>query len=202
MRTDISNDKAIHIIQQQGGVLRTREALALGIHPRVLYALRNAGLLQPLARGLYRLSELSPLENPDLVTVARQVRRGVICLISALAYHELVTQVPHVIDIALCQGDERPRLDYPPLRVYWFSETSWSAGTETYRLDDTDVHIYSPAKSVADSWKFRQKIGTDVALEALRTYRSHPGFDINALLRYARICRVERIMRPYLEALL
>lgn len=202
MSNKISNDKAIRIIQQQGGVLRTREALALGIHPRVLYALRDAGLLQPLARGLYRLSELSPLENPDLVTVARQVRRGVICLISALAYHELTTQVPHVVDIALCQGDEPPRLNYPPLRVYWFSETSWSAGTETYRLDDTDVHIYSPAKSVADSWKFRQKIGTDVALEALRMYRSHPGFDIQALLRYARICRVERIMRPYLEALL
>ncbi|MHB1357322.1 MAG: type IV toxin-antitoxin system AbiEi family antitoxin domain-containing protein [Anaerolineae bacterium] len=195
-------DKAIRIIQQQGGVLRTREALALGIHPRVLYALRDAGLLQPLARGLYRLSDLPPLENPDLVTVARQVRRGVICLISALAYHELTTQVPHVVDIALCEGDERPRLDYPPLRVYWFSDTSWRAGSETYRVDDTDVRIYSPAKSVADSWKFRQKIGTDVALEALRMYRSHPGFDIHALMSYARICRVQQIMRPYLEVLL
>lgn len=202
MVTESAADKAIRIMRQQGRTLRTRDALALGIHPRVVYALRDAGLLQALGRGLYRLAELPPLENPDLVTVARQVRRGVICLISALAYHELTTQVPHAVDIALCRGDERPRLDYPPLRVYWFSEVSWSAGIETYRLDETEVRIYSPAKSVADSWKFRQKIGLDVALEALRMYRSRPGFDIHALLRYARICRVERIMRPYLEALL
>jgi len=202
MNTENGTNKAIRIIQQQGGTLRTRDALALGIHPRVLYALRDTGLLQKLSRGLYRLAELSPLENLDLVTVARQVRRGVICLISALTFHELTTQVPHVVDVALRQGDERPRLDYPPLRVYWFSETSWSAGVETHRLDETEVRIYSPAKSVADSFKFRHKIGLDVALEALRTYRQCPGFDINALLRYARICRVEKVMRPYLEAML
>jgi predicted transcriptional regulator of viral defense system len=202
MITESTADKAIQIIRQQGGMLRTRDALALGIHSRVLYALRDAGLLQALGRGLYRLADLPPLENPDLVTVARQVRRGVICLISALAFHELTTQVPHAVDVALRPGDERPRLDYPPLRVYWFSEESWSAGIETHRLDETEVRIYSPAKSVADIFKFRQKIGLDVAMEALRAYRQHPDFDIEALLHYARICRVEKVMRPYLEALL
>ena len=202
MSNTITSNEAISLIRQHGGTVQTGEALALGIHPRVLYALRGSGVLEPLARGLYRLVDLPALDNPDLITVAHKVPGGVICLISALAFHELTTQVPHVVDVALQQGDEHPRLAYPPLHVYWFSAISWSAGIETHRLDDTDVRIYVPAKCVADAWKFRNKIGLDVALEALRAYRQRPEFDVDVLLRYARICRVARVMRPYLEALL
>ena len=202
----MSSDKAIHqaidLFRQQGGILRTREALVLGIHPRTLYALRDSGVLKRLERGLYRLAELPPLNNPDLVTVALKVPRGVICLISALAFHELTTQIPHFVNVALRQGDERPRLEHPPLRIFWFGGTALSEGIETHEIGGVQVRIYCPAKCVADAFKVRNRIGRDVAIEALKAYRQKPSFNANELLHYARICRVERVMRPYLEALL
>jgi predicted transcriptional regulator of viral defense system len=174
----------------------------LGIHPRTLYAMRDEGLLERLSRGLYRLVELPPLSNADLVTVALRVPQAVVCLISALSFHELTTQVPHAVDIALRRGAERPRLDYPPLHVYWFSGAAWSEGVDTYRLDSSAVHIYGPEKSMADVFKYRRRLGLDVALEALRLYRERQDFDVGILLHHARICRVEKVMRPYLEALM
>ncbi len=187
---------------RQHGILCTSEALALGIHPRTLYALRDAGTLERLARGLYRLAELPPLTHPDLVTVALKVPAGVICLVSALAFHELTTQIPHAVDVAVQQGSQRPRLEYPPLRVFRFSGAAWTEGVETVTLDDVPVRITHPAKSVADSFKYRHKLGLDLALEALKAYREHVAFDVTTLLHYARICRVEEVLKPYLEALL
>jgi predicted transcriptional regulator of viral defense system len=202
MKTHSTIQKAITLFHQHGGTLRTAEALRLGIHPRTLYAMRDSGLLEQLSRGLYRLAELPPLSNPDLVTVALKVPQAVICLVSALAFHELTTQIPHAVDVALHSRTERPRLDYPPLRIFWFSGPAWSEGVETHLIDDIPVRIYGPEKSVADSFKLRRRIGMDVALEALRLYRRHSGFDVSKLLHYARICRVEKVMKPYLEALL
>ena len=193
---------ALDLFRQHGGTLRTAQALRLGIHPRTLYALRDSGALQRLSRGLYRLADLPPLSNPDLVLVARKVPQAVICLISALAFHELTIQVPHAVDVALRSGSARPTLDYPPLRTFWFSGPAWSEGVAVHQIDDTPVRIYGPEKSVADSFKYRRKIGPDVALEALKLYRQHREFDVGKLLHFARICRVEKVMRPYLEALL
>jgi len=202
METRKSIQNAITLFQQHGGILRTAEALRLGIHPRTLYAMRDSGVLEQLSRGLYRLADLPPLSNPDLVTVALKIPQAVICLVSALAFHELTTQIPHAVDIALPNRAQRPRLDYPPLRIFWFSGPAWSEGVETHLVDDTPVRIYGPEKSIADSFKYRRKIGLDVALEALRLYRRRRGFDVNKLLHYARVCRVEKVMKPYLEALL
>lgn len=202
MISNHSLDTALALFRQHGGVLRTTEALHLGIHPRTLYAMRDSGVLQQLSRGLYRLAELPPLSNPDLVIVARKLPQAVICLVSALAFHELTTQVPHAVDVALPNRTERPVLDYPPMHIFWFSGPAWHKGIEVHHLDNTPVRIYNPAKSVADSWKFRRKIGLDVALEALKLYRQQQDFNVNQLLEYARICRVENVMRPYLEALL
>ena len=202
MNSDHSIEKALALWREQGGTLRTRDALALGIHPRTLYALRDAGLLERLERGLYRLVDLPPLSDPDLVIVSHKIPNAVICLISALAFYELVTQVPHLVSIALERGDRRPKLEYPPIQVFWFSGSAWSQGVETEMIEGTPVHIYGPAKSVADSFKFRQQIGLDVAIEALRAYRQSAGFDPQELLRYARVCRVERVIKPYLEATL
>lgn len=197
-----SEQTAIELFREQGGTLRTSEALRLGIHPRTLYALRDAGVLEPLSRGLYRLSEMPPLAHPDLVTVSLRVPQAVICLLSALAFHELTTQIPHAVHVALESKAEAPRIGYPPLRVFWFSGPAWSEGIETHTLDDIPVRIYSPAKSVADVFKFRNKIGLDVALEALRLFRRHPAFNVGELLHYERVCRVENVIKPYLEALL
>ncbi len=193
---------AIVLFQQHSGILRTSEALHLGIHPRTLYAMRDSGVLEQLSRGLYRLGKLPPLSNPDLVIVALKVPRSVVCLLSALAFYELTTQIPRAVNIALHNGAERPRLNYPPLRLFWFSGAAWSEGIETHLIDNISVRIYGPEKSVADSFKYRREIGLDVSLEALKFYRRHPDFDVNKLLHYARICRVETVMKPYLEALL
>jgi predicted transcriptional regulator of viral defense system len=157
---------AIALFRQHSGTLRTAKALRLGIHPRTLYAMRDSGVLERLSRGLYRLAELPPLSNPDLVTVTLKVPQAVVCLVSALAFHELTTQVPHAVDVALHRGSGRPRLKHPPLRIFWFSGPAWSEGVETHPLDNVPVRIYSPAKSVADVFKYRRKIGLDVALEA------------------------------------
>ena len=182
--------------------MRTSEALRLGIHPRTLYALRDTGVLEQLGRGLYRLAELPPLSNPDLVIVALKIPKAVVCLVSALAFHELTTQIPQAVDIALPSGTTRTRVDHPPLRIFWFSGLAWSEGVETHSLDDVQVRIYAPEKCVVDSFKFRRKLGLDIALEALRAYRHRHDFDVDKLLHHARICRVEQVMTPYLEALL
>lgn len=202
METSRPYQNAIELFRQHGGTLRTSEALALGIHPRTLYALRDSGLLVRLSRGLYRLADLPPLSDPDLVTVALRIPQAVICLVSALAFHELTAQIPHTVDIALRSQAERPRLDYPPLRVFWFSGLAWSEGVETYMIDETTVRITGPEKSVADAYKYRRKIGLDVALEALKLYRQRRDFDADKLLHYARICRIAAVMRPHLEAVL
>jgi predicted transcriptional regulator of viral defense system len=202
MTTQSAEQKAIDLFKEHGGTLRTAEALRLGIYPRTLYVLRDAGILERLSRGLYRLAESPPLSAPDLTIVALKIPQAVICLVSALAFHELTTQIPHAVNIALVRGTERPRLDYPPLRIFWFSGPAWSEGVEIHQIGQTSVRIYCPEKSVADSFKFRRKIGLDVAIEALKLYRQSPGFDVSKLLHYARICRVESVMKPYLEALL
>jgi predicted transcriptional regulator of viral defense system len=202
MEASDKTQEAIRIFRQHNGILRTSEALELGIHPRTLYAMRDSGVLERLERGLYRLAELPPLAYPDLVTVALKIRDGVICLISALDFHELTTEIPHAVDVALEMGSRRPHLSHPPLRIFWFSGPAWSEGVETYRIDKVPVRMTNPAKSVADMFKFRRKLGLDVALEALKRYRQDEDFDVGRLIHYARVCRVEEVIKPYLEALL
>jgi len=195
-----ANETARNVFKEHGGTLRTREALAAGIHPRTLYAMRDAGELEQLARGLYRLAELAPLSEPDLATVAKRIPQGVVCLISALAYHELTTQVPHVVHLALPRTARHPVLAYPPLQIYRFSLAAFEAGIETHVIDRVSVRVYGPEKTLADCFKYRNKIGLDVAIEALRAYRGRRGARLQAVLEYARICRVEKVARPYLEA--
>jgi len=202
MNSQSPDQVALDLFREHGGTLRTSKALRLGIHPRTLYALRDSGALQQLSRGLYRLGELPPLSHPDLVIVAHKVPQAVICLVSALAFHGLTTQVPHAVDVALRANSSQPTLAYPPLRTFWFSGSAWSKGIQTHTMDDTPVRIYNPAKSVADSFKYRRKLGLDIALEALRLYRKRRDFQVDTLLRYARVCRVEKVMRPYLEVVL
>ena len=196
-----SYEQAARIFRERGGILRMSEAIQAGVSRGILYAMRDEGVLEVLSRGVYRLASLPGLEQPDLVAVAARIPRGVICLISALAFHELTTQIPRSIDVALAQGSEPPRIDYPPVNVYWFSGKAFTSGIETRKIDGIEVQVYVPEKSIADAFKYRNKLGIDVPLEALRTWRSRRGVKIDLLLKYARICRVERVMRPYLQAL-
>jgi len=126
---------------------RTAQAIDLGIQPRVLYKMRDTGILDQLSRGVYRLSDLPPLSDPDLVTVATKISEGIICLISALAYHELTTQIPAEVSIALKANSRVPKLSYPPIKTYWYSKSTYSAGIEKHKIDNVDVRIYSPEKN-------------------------------------------------------
>jgi predicted transcriptional regulator of viral defense system len=193
---------ALNAFRATGGMLRTRDALEAGIHPRTLYALRDSGRIEQLSRGLFRLAEAPSLGNPDLVTVALKVPDGVLCLISALAWHELTTQIPHEICVAIPRGAEPPRLNYPPVRHFWFSGKAYSEGIETRHVDGVPVRVYCREKTIADCFKFRHRIGLDTVLEALKTYRQRRPVNTELLLHYAEICRVKRVIHPYLEAVL
>ena len=195
-------DEAKEIFREHGGTMRTAEALEAGIHPRTLYGMRDSGELDRLSRGLYRLAEAPPLAHADLVTVALRAPKAVICLISALDYHGLTTQVPHAVYIAIPTHAAQPGIRQPPLEIFEFGGESYSEGIESHKLDDVTVRIYSPEKTLADCFKFRNRIGKDTAIEALKSYAEGGDVEVDDLMRYARICRVAGVMRPYLEALL
>ncbi len=195
-------EKAKAAFRRNGGILRTRDALRLGVHPRTLYEMRDAGQLVRLERGVHRLSDLPPLGQPDLVTVSCKIPNGVTCLISALSYHGITTQVPGEVYVALARGAERPRLAHPPIRVFWFTGEAFSRGIEEHEVDGVTVRIYGPEKTLADCFKYRNKLGLDTFLEALRMYLRKKKAKPSRILEYARVCRVEKKMRPYLEGLL
>jgi predicted transcriptional regulator of viral defense system len=186
--------------QQNGGIMRTSEILKLGIHPRTLYQMRESGELVELSRGVYRLAELPELENSDLVAVSKRVPNGVICLVSALSFHNLTTEIPHEVYLAIPQGKEKPNIDYPPTRVFNFSTDSFENGIEEHNFDGNLIKVYSREKTIADCFKFRNKIGLDVAIEGLKRCLANKG-SRTKILEFARICRVEKIIRPYLEAI-
>jgi predicted transcriptional regulator of viral defense system len=178
------------------------EALANGISRYTLYALRDKGIITPVSRGIYRLAELPAIGNPDMAIVGLRFPHAVICLVSALAYHGITTQIPHRISIAIPRNTYLPSPDYPPLLVHRFSMTCYQTGIETHLIDNIPVRIYSQEKTIADCFKFRNKIGMDVIIEALKLYRSSSQYNPVELLRHASTCRVATIMHPYLEAIL
>jgi predicted transcriptional regulator of viral defense system len=192
---------AIELIRASGGIIRTIEAIEKGIHPRTLYSMRDKGVLIQLSRGVYQLFD-DHVEDVDLTVIATKIPKCVICLISALSFHEITTQIPHAVSVALIKGAETPRLDFPPVNIYRFSDKPFHAGIESHELGGVIIRVYCPEKTIADCFKFRNKIGMDIALEALKLYKERKKFNIQALLKYAAVCRVENIMRPYLEALI
>jgi predicted transcriptional regulator of viral defense system len=188
--------------KDHGGMLRTSQALEAGIHPRDLYAMKSQGIVEPISRGFYRLKSRKPLWNPDLTTVALRIPQGVICLISALSFHNITTEIPHEVYIALKKGSEKPRLGHPPTRFFWLSPPAFEASIETHEVDGVAIRIYSPEKTVADCFKFRNTVGLDVAIEALKFCRERKRSTVGTLLKCARMDRVEKVMKPYLEAIL
>ena len=188
------------IFRKHGGQLRMSEAIAHGITRYMLYSLRDKGVIEHVSRGIYRLVELPPISNPDLVTVSTRFPNAVICLVSALAYHEITTQIPHEVSVAVPRDSRMPSLDYPPIKAHRFSNEAYRSGIEEHLIDGVTIKIYSPEKTLADCFKFRNKFGMDIVLEALKLYKTRKKFKLSELLKYSKICRVEKIMLPYLEA--
>lgn len=192
--------KALKLARRSQGVT-TRELAAAGIHRQVLSRLVDAGQLERIARGLYRLAEDPVTENHGLVVACTAVPQGVICLLSALQFHGIGSQLPSQVWIAIDRRAHQPSLKYPPLRVVRYTGAALTDGVGEHRREGRTVRVYSIAKTLADCFKYRNKIGLDVALEALRDAWRTRKVAMDELDRYARICRVQRVLKPYLEAL-
>ena len=199
MSTDIKR-RALHVIRRLG-VVRAADLEACGIPRQRLYQLVQKGDVVREGRGIYTAASHSYTADHALAQVAKRIPSGVICLLTALRFHELTTQLPAEVWIALPEKARKPRLDYPRLRVTRFSGPALTEGVGTHRIEGVDVRVYSAAKTVADCFKYRNKVGIDVAVEALRDFsRRHRG-GATELARFARICRVTRVMQPYLDSI-
>lgn len=184
---------------RQKGLLRPADLLALGI-PRVyLTRLVARGELERVGRGLYRLANGDLSENETLAQVAVRVPQAVFCLLTALQFHGLTTQLPRQVWIAVPRGHHVPKIDYPPVRRVQYSGAAYSEGVEIHLRDQVELRVYGVAKTIADCFKHRNKIGLDVALEALKEALRQKKTSADALWHYAKICRVANVMRPYLE---
>jgi predicted transcriptional regulator of viral defense system len=195
-----SSTRLLRLARRHGSVSR-REVAEAKIHTQILSRLVRAGILERVARGRYRLPNAPVTEHHGLALVAAAAPKAVICLLSALSFHQIGTQLPHEIWIALDRRSRRPSLTYPRLHVVRFGGDALTEGVETHRIEGETVRVYTVAKTIADTFKYRNKIGLDVALEALREAWRARRFTMDKVYLYARICRVERVMRPYLEAL-
>lgn len=189
------------VIDEHGPIVRARQLLDAGIHPRTLYGLRDAGALEVVGRGLYRLPSAPLPEHFDLVIIARRVPNAVVCLVSALAFHDLTDEIPHEVSIAIPRNAAIPKLDAVPIRVFRIAAAMFPLGIEHHRIGDIDLKVYSPTRSIIDAFRFRNRIGEDVAVKALttglRTRKVRPG----PLLALAAELRTKNVILPYVKAL-
>lgn len=191
--------RALQLLRRYG-IARTRDLEEAGVSRTALRRLCDRGELVRVARGLYRLPGSPQTERQDLAEAASRVPDGVICLLSALRFHGLTTQNPFEVWMAIDRKAWRPRAAHPPLRLFYLSGPSLKEGVEEHEISGVTVRVFSAAKTVADCFKFRNKIGIDVAVEALREYRrTHPKH-LDAIWKFAQVDRVTRVMQPYLEA--
>jgi predicted transcriptional regulator of viral defense system len=197
---DTQAEKVLKLVKK-AGVLRPRDLDAYGI-PRVyLSRLIDVGKLERIGRGLYVLPSSDVTAHRSIAEACKRVPKGVVCLLSALRFHELTTQAPFDVWLAIGEKAWRPRVDYPPLRIVRFSSATLESGIEQHQIEGVTVPVFSPAKTVADCFKYRNKIGLDVAIEALRECWQSRRCTMDDLWKYAEICRVGNVMRPYLESI-
>jgi predicted transcriptional regulator of viral defense system len=189
-------------LAKQAGVLRPRDLEAEGIPREYLRRLLADGLLERPGRGIYIAAGRKPTPNHSLAEAAKRVPHGVVCLLSALQFHELTSQAPFEVWLAIGEKARLPKVDYPPLRIVRFSGAALEQGIVTHAFEGVTVNVYSPAKTVADCFKYRNKLGLDVALEALRDCWKKRRATMDELWQAAKICRVANVMRPYLESLI
>ena len=183
------------------GIVRPRDIEAIGLPREYLVRLHRKGNLNRPSRGIYTLPDANVTERHSYAEVAKRVPEGAICLLSALAFHEMTTQNPASVWIARRKGARTPALASPSLRVVRLSGPSLTGGIENHKIEGVTIRVYSAAKTVADCFKFRHKIGLDVAIEALKDCVRQKKASVNEIYRYAKVCRVSNVIRPYMEAL-
>lgn len=197
----LSQSDRLLALTRKLGVVRPRDLEAHGIHREQLRRLEQRGLLVRAGRGLYTLAEAEFSEHQSLAEVSKRVPHGVICLLSALRFHNLTTQAPFEVWLAIHHKARTPQVDMLPLRIVYMSGQAFQSGIEMHQIEGVNVSVYGLAKTVADCFKYRNKIGLEVALEALQGYWQESRGTMDELWHYAKICRVSKVMRPYLESL-
>jgi len=192
-------DLAVSLIERHG-IMRLSDLKDYGVNPATLARLVEEGILQKPSRGLYELADADIEAAHNLAEVAKRVPKGVICLISALQFHEITLQLPRSVWVAIGSKDRKPAIDYPPIRVVRFGEKALMLGVETHTIDSVPVRIFDPAKSIVDCFRFRNTVGLDVALEALRMGWRARKAKPDDIVRYAQALRIWSVVRPYLES--
>ena len=187
-------------LARNSGVVSASDVRSLGVHPECLRRLCARGALVRIDRGLYQLPDAEVTAHHGLAQAAKAIPKGVVCLLSALRFNEIGTQAPHEVWIAINRRAAQPRIKQQKVRIVLFSGKSLTEGVEEHTIEGVQVRIYSPAKTVADCFKYRNKIGLDVALEALREALRTRKCSTDELWKYAKICRVTKTVRPYMEA--
>jgi predicted transcriptional regulator of viral defense system len=198
----IKANTLISFIQDCGGAVRFSAMLKAGFHPDSLAILVTQGKVEKTGRGLYQLTNSYPSSQPDIVSVSLQAPRGVICLISALSFHEATLEIPRHVDIAIPRGTHANKIAYPPVRFYQFSREAWETGIDVHKIDGHKIKVYSLAKTIADCFKYRNKIGIDVARDSLKAALREKHVKPADIMHFAKICRVTRIIQPILEAMI
>jgi len=194
--------KFIEFLKKRGGMVSYKEIINAGFNKAFLRNNLDSGQIQKVDRALYRLSDDFTLSTPDLVAVSIKVSKGVVCLLSALAFYEVTSEIPHHINIAIPRGAWANKINYPPVKFYHFASKAWKAGIEKFEIEGYQIKVYSLAKTIADCFKFRNKIGMNVAREALKIAITEKGVQPKEIMQYAEICRVGNIIKPILEAML
>lgn len=192
----------VSFFRRSGGIVRFSAILKAGFHSDSLYALERENKIEKIARGLYKLTNYDIGAYPDLVISTLQAPQGVICLLSALSFHEATIEIPKYVDIAIPRGAHAYKIKYPPARFYRFGSKAWKAGIEEHKIEGYKVKIYNLAKTIVDCFKFRNKIGMNVAREALKTAVAEKNIKPKEIMQYAKICRVDNIIKPILETML
>lgn len=200
MPSPTDRSRVLKLARRPQGVT-AREVAAAGIHRQVLTRLVAAGEIERIARGIYRHPERSITESHGLAVVSAAVPHSVVSLLSALQFHEIGTQLPSEVWIAIERRARRPAIHYPPLRIVRTSGAAFTEGVESHRIEGRTVRIYGVAKTLADCFKYRNKIGLDVAIEALKDVIQGKRTSIDDLIHFAEVCRVRKIMRPYMESI-
>jgi predicted transcriptional regulator of viral defense system len=197
----VPHTKLILELARSKGLLRPVDLEMIGVPRIALTRMAANGLLERTGRGLYRLAGREVGETESLAAVATRTPQAVFCLLTALQFHQLTTQLPRRVWIAMPRGSHVPRIDYPPLTMVQFGGDAYGSGIEVHERDQTSLRVYSVAKTIADCFKHRNLIGLDIALDALKDAQTQSKLNPDELWRYAKICRVTNIIRPYLEAL-
>lgn len=192
----------VDFIKKRAGVASYAEIIRAGFSKAHLKASLNSSQIQKIDRGLYKLSDGTSLSNPDLVAVSIKVPKGIVCLLSALAFHEATNEIPKYVDIAIPRGAHANKIKYPPVKFYRFAPNAWKAGIEKHEIEKHAIKVYSLAKTVADCFKFRNKIGMNVARDALKVAVTEKNITPKEIMQYAKICRVDKIIKPILETML